>query len=501
MGWMGPYRGSLPSMHLPQPERKTRAVRQRIQHRNTPESRSRPLDQIDQPHFSKLIRCEATQVCLEQAHARAVRRQIGCRCNMRVAVVGAGISGLVVAHSLHQQHEITVFEAADRIGGHTNTVVVPATGREWAIDTGFIVYNDRTYPNFCQIIDELGVSWQPTEMSFSVRCDCTGQEYQGSSWNGLFAQRSNLWRPRFYRLIRDIVRFNREWRSLADNTSHTETVSTFLERCGVGREFVEQYFVPMGSAIWSCPPGTFGEFPVRFVLDFYDNHGLLQLRDRPQWRVIEGGSRTYVEALTRPFASQLHTQCPVTHIDRDNQRIRLETPRGNQEFDHVVFACHSDQALSILGSAATEQEREILGAFPYETSSAVLHTDTRLLPRRRRAWASWNYLRLPDRLDKAVVTYNMNILQHIKSDVEFCVTLNADDLIAAEHVLYRTTYQHPVYTQNRQAAQARHSELINRHRTSFCGAYWGNGFHEDGVRSALAVSRRLAHVDTNRLGS
>jgi len=420
---------------------------------------------------------------------------------MRVAVVGGGVSGLVAAHSLYQQHEITVFEATGGVGGHANTIDVTVDGRDWAIDTGFIVFNDRTYPEFCRLLEDLGVSWEDTQMSFSVRCDCAGWEYQGSSWNGLFAQRSNLWSPRFYRLIRDILRFNRDWRRWIADATGEDTVSEFLARSGVGREFIEQYFLPMGSAIWSCPPGTFAEFPVRFVLDFYDNHGLLQLRDRPQWRVIQGGSRNYVEALSRPFAAQVHTHCPVTGIRRDEHGIRLETHRGSLEFDHVVFACHSDHALSILGAEATATEREVLAAFPYETSTAVLHTDISLLPKRRRAWASWNYLRLPQRLDKAVVTYNMNILQNLRSDTEFCVTLNADELIDPDRILYRTTYQHPIYTRARQRAQARHPELINQHRTSFCGAYWGNGFHEDGVCSALAVSRRLSHPNTARLGS
>lgn len=413
---------------------------------------------------------------------------------MKLAIVGSGISGLVAAYRLHPRHEITVFEANDYLGGHTNTVDVDQDGERHAIDTGFIVFNDWTYPNFIGLLDELGVASRPTTMSFSVRDERSGLEYNGHSIGTLFAQRRNLLRPSFYRMLADILRFNREARALVSECHDQTTVGEFLARYGYSQSFVQQYLLPMGAAIWSCPPGRFAQFPIRFIVEFYHNHGLLNLLRRPTWRVVGAGSRTYVRAISHPFRDRIRLRTPVQSVYRFKDRVAVHPRRGEVEwFDHVVFACHSDQALQILGEDATQTERELLSAFPYERNVAVLHTDISMLPRTRRAWASWNYRVQEGESDtaSASVTYNMNILQGIRSQNTFCVTLNDESRIAPDKVLRRFEYQHPVFTTRRSAAQARHGQLLGRNRSSFCGAYWGNGFHEDGVNSALAVVNAL----------
>ncbi len=413
---------------------------------------------------------------------------------MKIAIVGTGISGLVAAYLLNGQHELTLFEANDYIGGHTHTVPVDVQDRQLAIDTGFIVFNDWTYPNFIKLLDQLGVESQPTSMSFSVRCDRTGLEYNGTSLNGLFAQRSNLLSPRFYRMLLDVLRFNRESLSLLESASEDLTVAEFLQQHGYSRQFADQYLIPMGAAIWSCPLETFGQFPMRFIVEFYRNHGLLSVRHRPQWRVISGGSWKYVDKLTAGFRDRIRLSSPVTAVRRDDAGVSIDVNGATiaERFEHVIFACHSDQALRMLGTGATSTEREILSEFPYQQNETVLHTDTSVLPRRRRAWASWNYhVRNDGSPSNATLTYNMNILQSITSDTTYCVTLNSTSLIDERKILGRFNYHHPIFTVRRRVAQQRHAELINRDRTSFCGAYWGNGFHEDGVNSALAVAAGL----------
>lgn len=415
---------------------------------------------------------------------------------MRIAIVGGGISGLTVAHRLRERHQVTLFEAADYLGGHTNTVDVDYDGDRFAVDTGFIVFNDRNYPQFTALLDELKIASRPTSMSFSVRADAADIEYEGSSLSGLFAQRRNLVRPAFYRLLRDILRFNRVGRSDGADGAADETVGEFLTTHRFSREFVAYYLLPMGSAIWSCPTGTFANFPIRFILEFFRHHGLLDLTNRPQWRVVEGGSRTYVAVLARGFRDAVRLRTPITAIRRSADGVEV-VPRGGaaEMFDHVVLACHADQALRMFVDP-TPAEREVLAAFPYERNTAVLHTDTALLPKRRRAWAAWNYLLLDAQASattpsRATVTYCMNILQHLESRHTYCVSLNVDERIDASKILGRFTYEHPIFTTSRAAAQARHGEISGVARTSFCGAYWGNGFHEDGVASAMRVVDRL----------
>lgn len=414
---------------------------------------------------------------------------------MKIAVVGTGIAGLVAAHLLHPEHELTVFEANDYPGGHTNTVDVELDGTTYPVDTGFIVYNDRTYPNFIRLLSRLGVATQPSSMSFSVRDERTGLEYNGTSLNALFAQRRNLVRPSFYRMIRDILRFNREARTLLHTGDDAITLHKYLAANRYSSEFVEHYIIPMGAAIWSADPVRMRRFPARYFVRFFENHGMLSVDDRPQWRVVSGGSKRYVEALTRPFRSRIRLRCPVRSIKRSTGHVEVtaqcsDGPAESLRFDRLIMATHSDQALALLADP-TEAEREILGAIPYQENEAVLHTDRSLLPRRRLAWASWNY-HLPERpTNRVAVTYHMNTLQSLRAPRELCVTLNRTEAVDPGAIIKRITYHHPVYTPEAVAAQRRLGEIDGANRTYYCGAYWGYGFHEDGVTSALAVCRQL----------
>ena len=418
-----------------------------------------------------------------------IRRRVQA---MRVAIVGTGISGMVAAYLLSREHEVVVYEANDYIGGHTHTVEVESAGRRYAVDTGFIVYNERTYPGFCRLLDQLGVASQPTEMSFSVRCAATGLEYNGHNLNTLFAQRRNLLRPRFYRMLADILRFNREAAARLQRADLPPTLGELLAEGRYGRTFAEHYLVPMGAAIWSSSPSAMAKFPAELFVRFLHNHGLLQVRDRPQWRVIRGGSARYVEQLTAPYRDLIRLRCPVTSVQRGPDGVRVKAQGCEPEhFDRLVLACHSNQALAILGAEATISEREVLCAFRYQPNEAVLHTDTSLLPRRRRAWASWNYHLTGDHARPATLTYNMNILQGLDAEETFCVTLNESERIDPARVLRRIAYSHPVYTPAAAAAQKLHDQLNGTCRTYYCGAYWRFGFHEDGLQSALAVCRHF----------
>lgn len=416
---------------------------------------------------------------------------------MRVAIIGGGISGLVTGYRLNKNHDVTLFEANDYIGGHTNTIDVENDEGHFAVDTGFIVFNDRTYPNFIALMDELKVPSQPTRMSFSVSCEKTGLEYRGADFSGLFAQRRNLFNPRFLKLLLDLVRFNKAGEKLLKNEQENETVEEFFERNHFSSQFIEQYFLPMGAAIWSASFDTFKKFPIRFIAEFYQNHGLLGIGNRPQWRVISGGSRQYIAPLIQNWSKHIRTNQPIYGVQRTNSGVTILTKDGNPNtFDHVVFACHSDQALRILGEQASALETEILSAFPYHPNTALLHTQESVLPKNRRAWACWNYFQPKQVSSVANVTYNMNMLQSLRSKRTFCVTLNDDSRIRDENILGSFSYMHPTFEIRRKQMQARHHELINNTRTSFCGAYWGNGFHEDGVKSAIAVAEQLKSIGT-----
>ncbi|MEE1925301.1 FAD-dependent oxidoreductase [Pseudomonas sp. 148P] len=411
---------------------------------------------------------------------------------MRIAIIGSGIAGLTCAHLLSRRHEVTVFEAASWIGGHTHTLDVHWQGRDYAVDTGFIVFNDWTYPNFIRLLDHLGVASRPTQMSFSVHDPASGLEYNGHNLDSLFAQRRNLLSPGFWGMLRDILRFNRQ--AIADldggRIAATTTLGDYLRALGYGQRFIDHYVVPMGSAIWSMSRADMLGFPLQFFVRFCRNHGLLSVNQRPQWRVIEGGSRSYVEPLCRSFIGRIRLNCPVARVARDDEGVTVFSTDGPERFDKVVFACHSDQALALL-DAPEANEREILGAIRYAGNEVVLHTDTRLLPRRRKAWASWNYRLGDDARVPAALTYDMNILQGIEAPVTFCVSLNQTARIDPASIIARFDYAHPQYSLAAVAAQARHAELLGPRHSYFCGAYWANGFHEDGVLSALRVAEQF----------
>jgi predicted NAD/FAD-binding protein len=414
---------------------------------------------------------------------------------MNIAIIGSGISGLTCAYLLNRRHAITLFEASDRAGGHTHTVDVSVDGQHYAVDTGFIVFNDRTYPNFIRLLGQLGVGFKPTEMSFSVTDPDTGLEYNGNNLNSLFAQRRNLLSPGFWGMVRDILRFNKEAQSdLAQGRITADTtLDDYLKAGHYGERFILHYIVPMGAAIWSMSMADMLRFPLQFFVRFFKNHGLLSISNRPQWCVIEGGSNAYLGPLTASFRERIRLNCPVTRVERDDTGVVIHSAAGSERFDKVVFACHSDQALELLASPS-DAEQAILGALPYADNEVVLHTDTRLLPVRKRAWASWNYRLGGAGHTLAAVTYDMNILQGLQSDTTFCVSLNQGAGISPHKVLGTFTYAHPQYSLAAAAAQGRWDELDGTHHSHFCGAYWANGFHEDGVVSALRVARSFGEV-------
>ncbi len=417
---------------------------------------------------------------------------------MKIAVIGTGIAGNVVAHKLHREHDITVFEAAGYVGGHTNTVDVTEGDRQIPIDTGFIVFNDRTYPYFIQLLDELGQRSQPSEMSFSVRSEAAGLEYNGASLNALFAQRRNLLRPSFYRMIRDILRFNEAALASVNTIDEEQTLGDYLDSNGYGREFSEYYLVPMAAAIWSAESVSVLKMPMSFLVRFFANHGLLQLKDRPQWRVIEGGSREYVDKLVCAHRDRIRLSTPVRSVRRVDDKVEIRSDSGGTElFDYAFIACHSDQALSMLADPSRD-EQQVLGAIRYQPNEAILHTDESLMPRKIRAWAAWNY-HLPATNEQHVaVTYSMNILQRLETREQYFLTLNSDCLIDPDKIIKRVSYDHPMFSRDAIAAQCRQVD-INVGRTFYCGAYWRNGFHEDGVVSALNAlghfEEGLAHAE------
>ena len=413
---------------------------------------------------------------------------------MKIAIIGSGIAGNVAAYHLQREHDITVFEAAGHIGGHTHTHEIEHEGRQVAVDTGFIVCNDRTYPNFLALMAELGVELQPSDMSFSVQTPA-GLEYNGTTLNSLFAQRRNLLRPSFYRMIRDILRFNREAPRLLDSADDGLTLGDYLDAQGFSRQFAEHYILPMGAAIWSAGTATMRAFPARYFVRFFHNHGMLSVDDRPMWRTVRGGSARYVDKLTAGYRQRIRLRTPVESVRRTPAGVFVKPAGGEAErFDRVFFACHSDQALRLLADA-NATERAVLGAIHYQRNHVLLHTDTRVLPKRRLAWAAWNYHLVDRAAERVAVTYNMNILQRLPGRTPLLVTLNLPDAIAESTVIRELQYEHPVFTPEAVAAQARHAEIDGLDRAYFCGAYWGFGFHEDGVVSALAALDHFRHVE------
>jgi predicted NAD/FAD-binding protein len=409
---------------------------------------------------------------------------------VRIAVVGAGVCGLVAAHLLHHEHEIVVYEAGAYAGGHANTVRVDTPLGSHHVDTGFVVMNDRNYPNFTRLLDRLGVATQPTHMSFSVASEVEDFEYAGTP-RGLFCQPRNLASPPFQRMLLDLLRFNRELRRmLAREETVEESLGAFLERRRFSRAFVERLIVPQVSAVWSADPSRMYSFPVRFMAEFFANHGMLGFRDRPRWSTITGGSARYVDALIAPFRERVRLRTPVRAIARHLDRIEVtsggeDAAPATETFEHVVIATHSDQALALL-SDPSPRERAILGAIPYQHNEAVLHTDSTLLPRRAAARAAWNFHLLREPKPLSTVTYYMNHLQRLHADRDYCVTLNRTEAIDPAKIIRTIPYAHPVYTPAGVAAQSQYTSISGPPgRTHYCGAYWGWGFHEDGVLSAL----------------
>jgi uncharacterized protein len=405
---------------------------------------------------------------------------------LNIAIIGSGIAGNTLASHLHQQHQVTVFEANDYIGGHTHTHQISLDGETHLVDTGFIVFNDKTYPEFERMLLAAGVAWRDSEMSFSVRNEVSGLEYNGTTLNSLFAQRRNLLSPAFFRMIRDILRFNKQALALLAPGNEI-TLGDYLAENRYSAQFVRDYIVPMGAAIWSTDAEQMLQFPARFFVRFFHHHGMLSVNHRPQWRTIKGGSASYLEKITASYRDRIQLNCPVTAAHRDAHGVTLTSAQGQQRFDYVFFACHSDQALRILGAEATPAEQQILGAIPYQDNSVFLHTDASLMPRRKLAWAAWNYHVTAQASDKVQVTYNMNILQGIRSAQPLLVTLNYTQGIGQSKVIKKLHYRHPLFTLAGAQAQLRHAEISGHNRSGFAGAYWKNGFHEDGVVSALTA--------------
>lgn len=410
----------------------------------------------------------------------------------KIAIVGSGISGLTCAHLLGKNHDVTVFEANDYIGGHTHTVPVSVDGESFMIDTGFIVCNDRNYPNFLKLMEQLKVEIKPTEMSFSVRNPALKLEYNGHNLNTLFSQRLNLFRPSFHRLVKDILRFNKSSKAAIEaGDVESITLDEFINQQNLSTQFRENYLLPMVAAIWSCSLSQAGEFPLAFFLRFFLNHGLLDIKNRPQWYVLSKGSSSYIEPLTAGLADRLKLNSPVRRVTRTESGVELEVSGTVQLFDQVILACHSDQALALL-SDASSAEATILGDLGYQENDVILHMDASIMPRKSLSWASWNFLAGQSALNQApIVTYCMNILQGIHSTRPFLVTLNARDKIDPEKILQEFRYDHPVYSQESVKAQSRREEICGKDRIHYCGAYWYSGFHEDGVRSALDVCARF----------
>ena len=409
---------------------------------------------------------------------------------MKIAVVGSGIAGLGAAWLLSRQNEVVLFERESRLGGHTHTHQVEQGGRAYRVDTGFIVFNPGNYPLLTKLFDELGVPSQPTTMSFSVHDDGNGLEYNATDLNGLFCQRRNLVSPRFWRMVREITRFYREAPALLAETGPGPTLGSYLRERNYSDLFVRDHLVPMASALWSSPSETILDFPAKYLVRFMDNHHMLQVRDRPMWRVVCGGSSRYIEAMQKTWSVQVRLSSPVREVRRDAAGVEIATDRGSERFDQVVMACHSDQALALL-TDPSQAEREVLGAIHYQANETVLHTDASLLPRQRKAWAAWNAYVPKAPGAPCTVSYCMNHLQSLDSPEPFVVTLGRGQAIDPGKVLARMQYQHPVYTHASVAAQGRRGEINGGNRTWFAGAYWGFGFHEDGLRSGVEVARAL----------
>ena len=402
---------------------------------------------------------------------------------MKVAIIGSGIAGNTIAHLLHKDHDIKVFENESRVGGHSHTHTIQLTdNEEVSVDTGFIVFNKKTYPLFTALLDELKVEYENSNMSFSVFSSVSGLEYNGTNLNTLFAQRKNIFNPRFIKMIFEILSFNKKCLNLLNNDTDI-TLGEFLNSQNYSKFFSDHYILPMGSAIWSSDIATMLNFPAKFFVTFLHNHGMLSIDDRPQWLTIKGGSKHYVEKLCQPFRKKIHLNAKIQSIKRLKNKVVIIHRKSEEHFDYVFFACHSDQALQLLSDPSND-EKDILGSLPYVSNKVILHTDSNVMPKNKLAWAAWNYNidKKPD--DPITLTYNMNILQNLMTKESILVTLNPNKSIIEDRIIKQLQYSHPKFSNQGIIAQKKHSLISGINNTGYAGAYWGNGFHEDGVKSA-----------------
>jgi uncharacterized protein len=416
----------------------------------------------------------------------------------KLAIIGAGISGLSAGYYLSRKYQVSLFEKEPRLGGHTHTVQVDSQLGKLPVDTGFIVHNERTYPNLIKLLAELGVETQKSDMSFSVSHSQSNFEYSSRGTNGFFAQRSNFLSPKHYALLKEILRFNRESLKLLDQP-HSEdlTLGEYMEAQRFGQRFREYYLYPMTSAVWSTSLAKVLDFPAATLIRFFDNHGMLGVHTHPEWRVIKGGSSQYIKPLIEPFKERIFTGQNLLSVRRTDAGVKLTFEDKELWFDEVVFACHGNQILPLLPQA-TETEREVLKNFQTSRNETVLHTDSKILPRNKNARASWNYHVNEASKSGTTLTYHMNRLQSLATREDYCVSLNANGAVDKSAVLQTMVYYHPLYTREAIQAQQRWSEISGKHHTHFCGAYWFYGFHEDGLNSALRVARSLG-VETESM--
>jgi predicted NAD/FAD-binding protein len=413
---------------------------------------------------------------------------------MKIAIVGSGIAGMTCGHYLADHHEVHLFESESRIGGHTHTHEIEVDSGKYNVDTGFIVHNTKNYPNFLKLMGKIGVATQDSTMSFSVKAEDPDLEYNGTTMNALFAQRRNLFRPSFHRMIRDILRFNKEatsyYQKVKDAIFEEKTLEEFLRLNKYSLEFTEHYIMPMGAAIWSASRQEMRHFPLNYFVRFFHLHGLLQVNDRPRWRTLVNGSRSYIPRLTENFKDNIHLNSPVQSVRRKHKGVEVVTGGRTLEFDQVIFASHADQTVKML-ETPTPDESRIMSRFAYRPNDIILHTDTSVLPKRKLAHAAWNYYLPKSMRERVAVTYHMNILQNIPAPEKFLVSLNMDDFIDPKKIIKMVPYSHPVYDMNSVTSQQQWGEISGKDRIHFCGAYWGNGFHEDGVKSAIKVVEKL----------
>ena len=414
---------------------------------------------------------------------------------MKIAIIGSGISGLTAGYLLNRNHDISIFEANDYIGGHTHTHQIELDNNNYSIDTGFIVYNERTYPNFIKLLDQLEVERQLSTMGFSVKSINEDYEYSGESLNTLFAKRSNIFRIGFLRMLYEMYKFGKEADANGRGVDLSLTLGEYLNMKKYSKEFIHYFITPMGAAIWSTPANKVLDMPAYFFIKFFYNHGMLEISGRPNWWVIKGGSSQYISKIIKGFEHKIHLSCPIKSVSRVNNGVEIILPSNQKalKFDAIVFATHSDQALSLLRDP-TELETEILKSFPYQKNEVLLHTDSSVLPKRKLAWASWNYQLDNNPSAPVVLTYNMNILQSIESEYTFCVTLNDYNSVDKEKIIKKIVYHHPLFTVDAIKAQKRKNEINGSNNTYYCGAYWRNGFHEDGVVSALDVCKQFGEI-------